>query len=319
MEFRTHSKKRGNNQKPIQKIKSGDYAKNKMKKIITIALLGGLSSFVRGQEKITVGVLPVTQSSKQTSNESVAITDALTSAFVKTQRFILVDRNKMDALKQEKQLQKTEDFMDGKTIEQSKSMGAQYLISSALNSYQNDGHVCKFNLNLSVIDVASGQIISSDIIESKGGGHGGQIAGSIGGALLRTGNLAGNGSTDDAFKKALQGVEPEIEKFVSKNFPITVSIAEIQEKDSQGSATQVLIAGGSSFGIKKGDKFKVVELSELDVNGKKMQRKKEIGELQVAKVEDENFSICNVNNGGIDINTKFVAKSKIQVITKIKE
>lgn len=291
-----------------------------MKKlIISAALMIGLSPFLKGQEKITIGVLPVTHTSGNSYQETVAITDALTSAFVKTQRFILVDRSKMEALKKEKQLQKTEDFMDGKTIEQSKSMGAQFLISSTLNSYENDGHVCKFALNLSVIDVASGQIVSSDMIESKGGGRGGQIAGAFGGAALGTGNLSGNGSTDDALKKALKGVESEIDKFVSKNFPVTFSIAEIQEKDSKGSATKILIAGGSAFGIKKGDKLKVVELSEMEVNGKKMQRKKEIGELQVTKVEDENFSICSVNSGGIDINSKFDSKAKLQVITKVKE
>lgn len=287
--------------------------------ITAAALVIGLSPFVKGQEKITIGVLPVGHTSGGTYQETVAITDALTAAFVKTQRFILVDRSKMEALKKEKQLQKTEDFMDGKTIEQSKSLGAQYLISSTLNSYENDGRVCKFALNLSVIDVASGQILSSDMIESKGGGRGGQIAGALGGAALGTGNLSGSGNTSDALKKALQGVEPEIDKFVSKNFPITFSIAEIQEKDSKGNATKILIAGGSAFGLKKGDKLKVVELSEMDVNGKKMTRKKEIGELQITKVEDENFSLCSVNTGGIDINSKFEAKAKLQVITKTKE
>ena len=54
----------------------------------------------------------------------------------------------------------------------------------------------------------------------------------------------------------------------------------------------------------------------MEVGGKKIVRKKEIGELKVTKVEDENFSICEVRSGGIDINSKFKAQSKLQIITK---
>ena len=47
-----------------------------------------------------------------------------------------------------------------------------------------------------------------------------------------------------------------------------------------------------------------------------MERKKEIGEIKISKVEDENFSICSVSSGGIEINARFDAKSKLLVITK---
>ena len=47
-----------------------------------------------------------------------------------------------------------------------------------------------------------------------------------------------------------------------------------------------------------------------------MNRKKNIGELKIEKIEDENFSICSVKNGGLDINSKFVAKGKLKVITQ---
>ena len=54
----------------------------------------------------------------------------------------------------------------------------------------------------------------------------------------------------------------------------------------------------------------------MEVNGKKLQRKKEIGELKILKVEDENFSTCSVSSGGIEINSKFESKIKLQIITK---
>ena len=68
-------------------------------------------------------------------------------------------------------------------------------------------------------------------------------------------------------------------------------------------------------GVKKGDKFKIVELTESELNGKKVFRKKEVGTIKVSKVEDENFSICTVDTGGAAINSKFVEKIKLQVIS----
>jgi alanyl-tRNA synthetase len=122
-------------------------------------------------------------------------------------------------------------------------------------------------------------------------------------------------SPEQAISKAIKNIEDKVDEFVDRNFPQSFSIVEIQEKDSKGNATKVLIAGGSAFGLKKSDKLKVVELVEIDVNGKKLIRKKEIGELKIIKVEDENFSICSVNSGGLEINNKFEAKARLQIRT----
>ena len=37
---------------------------------------------------------------------------------------------------------------------------------------------------------------------------------------------------------------------------------------------------------------------------------------KILKVEDENFSTCSVSSGGIEINSKFESKIKLQIITK---
>lgn len=283
-----------------------------MKKIIiSTALLLGVNLFVNAQtDKTSIGILPVTSTDGKQYKETVSITEEVTNSFVKTKRFIMVDRTKMDALKNEKNLQKTEDFMDGSTIEQGKSLGAQFLISNTLNSYSNNGEVCKFSLSLKVIDVATGQIITSETIEAKGGGIGGSLTNAALGA-----NVANTNDKDGALKKALKDVTGEIDKFVSKNFPATFSIAEISEKDSKGGAKTILISGGSDMGLKKGDKLKIVEVSEMEVNGKKMTRKKDVAEIKITKVEDSNFSSCTVSSGNADITTKFDAKAKLQVIT----
>ncbi len=272
------------------------------------------SFIVNAQEKIGVGILPFTYvQGASSSYDANSIQETVTNAFVKTKRFNIVDRSKMDALTKEKNLQKTEDFIDGTVIEQGISLGAKNLISGHVISSKaeqmraDDGTVtykAKLSISLKVIDVATGQVITSETIEPKSGNS---LLGAIG---------IGASTPEAAVSKAIKDIENKIDEFVNKNFPQVFYIAEIQEKDGKGNATKILIAGGSEFGLKKGDKLKVVEITDMEVNGKKLQRKKEIGELKILKVEDENFSTCSVSSGGIEINSKFESKIKLQIITK---
>lgn len=289
-----------------------------MKKIIiATVLLIGVNSFLQAQEKTAVGIMPFTYVQGAASYQDVnSIQETVTNAFVKTKRFNIVDRSKMDALKKEKELQKTDDFIDGKTIEQGASLGANSLISGHVISAQAEqmtsddgkGHIeitykAKLSISLKVIDLATGQVVNSETIEPKSGNS---LLGMIG---------IGAGSPQIAISKAISSIEGKIDDFVGRNFPKAFSIAEIQEKDGKGNATIILIAGGSEFGLKKGDKLKVVEVAMQEVGGKKIKRKKQIGELKITKVEDENFSICEVKSGGIDISSKFEAKADLQIIT----
>jgi len=288
------------------------------KMILGTALFIGLSVFVKAQEKTGVGIMSFTYSQGAASIQDVnSIQETVTNAFVKTKRFNIVDRSKMDALKNEKDLQKSEDFIDGTVIAQGISLGATYLISGHVISAQADemksddgkGNItltykAKLSISLKVIDVATGQVITSETIEPKAGNS---MLGAIGiGATTR----------ESAIAKAIKDIGSKVDDFVAINFPVSFTIVEIQEKDSKGNATKIFIAGGSAFGLKKGQKLKVVELSEIEVNGKKMQRKKEIGELKISKVEDENFSTCSVSEGGININSRFEAKAKLNVMTE---
>jgi len=289
-----------------------------MKKLIfAFALLLALNPLLKGQsQKMVIGVYPCTFSEASPQDVN-SITEMLVTAFVKTKRFDMVDRTKMEALISEQDRQRTEAFINSDVIEQGKNLGAQYLIMGHIISAKADemkatddkGNVtvtykAKLAISLNVIDATTGKIVSSEVLEPKAGN-----------AVL---GAVGLGITDPrkAITKAIKDIESEVDKYVGTYFPLTFPIVEIQEKDSKGNATKVLIAGGSEYGLKKGDKLKVVEIIITEVAGKTMQRKKEIGELKIVNVEDENFSICSVTTGGIDINSKFEAKANLQIITK---
>jgi TolB-like protein len=291
-----------------------------MKKIILVSALLISSTFCAiAQEKSIVGILPFTYVQGAASAEDVnSIQETVTNAFVKTKRFNIVDRSKMDGLRREKELQKSEDFIDGSVVQQGVSLGANFLISGHVLSAQSEQmetspnedtgktlvtYKSKLSINLKVIDVSTGEVVTSETIEPKGGSL---LGGMIG---------MGASSPEAAISKAIKDIEGKIDGFVSENFPVTFPIVEIQEKDKKGSAITIMIAGGSGFNLKKGDNLKVVEVSVMEVNGRKLQRNREIGELKVIKVEDENFSICSVKSGGIEINSKFEGNANLVVVT----
>lgn len=281
----------------------------------TLFIFSGANS----QDKIGVGILPFSNLGQASNSDLIAIQEAVTNAFVKTKRFNIVDRTKMDALKREKELQKSEDFIDGKVIQQGVSLGAEFLVSGKVTSVtksafnkertRSDGskqyvpvHEAEINFSCQVIDVETGQVINSETFSTSGGGT------FLGLSLAK--------NAEEAFASSLEGLSDKIDDWVGINFPLELSIAEIQEQDGKGAATKILLAGGSSLGLEKGERLKVVEVSMIKVNGKDIKRKKEIGELKISKIEDENFSTCSVKEGGLDISTRFNAKAKILVMTK---
>lgn len=262
------------------------------------------------QNKTLIGIVPFKGAAAQeegyyrrsnsSSNYNVAIQDAVADAFLKTKRFSLVEREKMDQLKSEKNLQKDEDFIDGQVIEQSKSLGAQYIVLGNVSKAQVESketilpvvgrttsYTAEIAFNIRVVDVATGEIIASNSFNKTGKGK-------------------------NSFEETLETIKPEIETFIKNNFKITASLASIEEKNGNGEATKVLISGGSSTGVLEKNAFKVYEVSELMVDGKKLTRKKTIGKIIVAKVEDENFSVCTILEGAAEITKKMEGGAKIK-------
>lgn len=290
-----------------------------MKKvIIVIVFLVSLSFWAKAQEKTTIGIFPFTYAAGSVGNpqDVYSIQEAVINGFVKTRRFTIVDRTKQQAAKGEKEANKTEDYIDSKKLaEQGKSLGAQFIvvghvISAAIeesrSTYEGKESVsyeAKISTNLQIIDVETQEISDAEMIKSS--------------SDKRVLDIFLTSRTPEAaLATAIKTIDKAIDKFVADRFPIEFHISEIQEKDGKGNATQILIAGGSAFGVKKGDYFSVVEMVDANMGGKMVKRKKEIGKIKVTKVEDENFSICDVKEGGIEINAKFAAKAALKVITK---
>ena len=281
-----------------------------MRQIILTTILTALTISAFSQSKTVVGIMPFNTSSNNNSyydrgsknKDIVAIQDAVSDAFLKAKRFTLVEREKMELIKGEKRTQQSEDYIDGQTVEQSKSMGASYIVTgnvteasfeekqssmSGLAGVSIPSRKAKISFGIKVIDVATGEIMASE-------------------------NFSDEAKGKNAFDDALEKIKPNIEKFIKENFKITASIASIEEKNSSNEALKVLISGGTGIGLKPKTTLKVFEITTLVVEGKKIPRKKEIGQIEVEKVEDENFSICKVITGGSIITTKSEAGANLK-------
>lgn len=292
-----------------------------MKKIIIIAfLILGINNYLNAQSgKINVAIIPFTYSQGAASaSNAQAVFERFSESITKTKRFLIVDRASSNAITAEKNLQKTEAFMMSSTqLQQDALQSAKYIISGHLSyanatrsvytdpktGVQSVSYEAKLSLTIKVLDVESGEVIKTETFQPAAGG------------LLDLNIFADTSTAEGAITSAIDKIQKKVDKFIGKEFPEAFSIVEIQEKDGKGNAETILISGGSNSGLKKGDKLKVVETSKILVNGKELSRKKQIGELKITKVDDENFSICEVKSGGIDINSKTEAKANLEVIT----
>lgn len=257
------------------------------------------TSFSFGQKKNLIGVAPF--KSNGNAEYISAIQNVVYDAALKVRGFSLMEKDKLEQIK----AGIGEANPDAGALSQAKSMGAQYVITgnvlkASVESKQgnlplniNNSNVADVLFDLNVVDVASGEIVASNRF----------IA-------------AGKGRT--AFEDALKEITASIDKFILDNLKNAVSIAQIEEKNSSGDAIRVLLVAGSLAGLKEQDEFRVYELTELTVDGKKMHRKKTLGKIAVAKVEDENFSVCLVKEGGGEIAKKVEAGAKIkcEIITQ---
>ena len=240
--------------------------------------------------------------------------EIVSDVIAKSNRATVADRTKLDHLAQEREIEKREDFLSSANlVEQGKLLGAQYVLAGNVDSAdvtanrdergQAASYAATVVLSLKVIDIETGAVAGSDKYEVSSGAGGGVF-----GAMLSFAK-----SPQDAIRKALGDVPKKMMPFVMRTFTLSFSLAEISE--SQGdAATQVLLAGGSGAGLKKGDVLKVVEIATMEVEGKPLVRKKDVGDLVVETVEDENFSICGVSRGGPAIAEKMAAKAKLRAV-----
>ena len=163
-----------------------------MKNYFIIILLLALSicnnSFSQ-ENTIKIAIPGFSSSSNVESSTVLSIQQRVIDAFVSNKKFTVVERNQTDLLNKETNLQKTEQFIDGKSNISDKiaNTGAQYILTGFISriSYSAEDrekkefdkatqknvvvgrykvYFCTIELNLKLIDVTTTQIILSKVI-----------------------------------------------------------------------------------------------------------------------------------------------------------
>lgn len=272
-------------------------------------------------EKIVIGIPSFGHAGYIEEKYVTELTEIVSNEFVKSRRFTIVDRTKLDVVANERELQKTEDFIDSKVVDQGKTLGAQYIVAGHMVSigtnksfsaeYQQYVTVARVIFSLKMIDVETGEVVYA---ETFGKGNSSGASGSYF-STPTTCDMPGSGlSTAAAIKQGISNIGCGVSQWLRKIFPYMASIAEIQDLHKRKGAQTVLITAGKSLGVTSGKKLKVVELMKINVDGKELIRQKEIGALWVKKVEDDNFSVCDVWSGGEEIAEKMQQKVPLKVI-----
>ena len=210
--------------------------------------------------------------------------------FVGSKKFVVIDRSALSQIQAEKELQKTEDFIDGQVVAQGKSLGAQYILTGQVTDASIDNIV---ESGGQVSNNVSGKLFSNPFKNafkpspSYIGASNNQVSASVASYAakitfsLRIHNVetwevmtsaditttagttnplaapfaslfaSDTKSPSDALTGAIQNIKPKVIDFLRQNFPMMVSIVELDDMSTNGAVNKLLIAGGSDEGLKK--------------------------------------------------------------------
>lgn len=275
-----------------------------------------LASFAQDEnETNVVGILATTSSASAYSRYASTVTSIISKAFNDKSRFVVVDREKMDQLASERNLQKQEDFINGKVVAQGKSIGARYIVSSRLSQLSTSKYTnektrnvwsglkivgtekylepavsVNLGIEIQIIDVVDGSSKANKVISSQ---------------LEYQGEV----NIDNAVNSSIMKSETVLKRWLNDVFPVYMKILKVESKDKKGLPNKVLIKGGSDmdFNTEKAltffnskSKLEVYYLENLTIDGKSFQRPIVIGRIAVDEIQGE-FSICNVQSGAKEI------------------
>ncbi len=255
--------------------------------VILLSFVSGLYAHSQTDNKPVVGVQNFT--SEVNSPFVNSVYEKVIQVVTNTHRFTLIDLVGADKMAEEL---KSEKYLDSKNTQKNVDLlTMQYMVMGHLvkmNVYtmkNPDGSVNGYKASaaftLKVNDIETGKTTEA--------------------AHFQTEVSPQAMSKEQAVNQALQSIEPALNDYFSKTFPLLTNIVKIFD------AKKVLIAGGKSFGFKEGDKL-IVERIEM-LNGKPYPT--EIGELRITKIAGDDFSECTVSDGGKEILSRFNAAEKL--------
>jgi Peptidoglycan-synthase activator LpoB len=207
-------------------------------------------------------------------------------------RFTVVDRDATKELESERKLQKSESFIDGKVVEQGRATGAEYILTGKMNS------------KTGILALVVTSVTDNSKVEG-------------GDCNLKESFFFGETSSltpAQTNKKVTKTMSEMLTRWLAKDRYTVVKELEGDED----SVDKMLIAAGSTRGVKKGVMLEVFYTEMEEVDGSEIERDVLIGEMKVDVVENANFSVAKVKDGKKDIKKALNEHKKLYCRIKLK-
>ena len=258
-----------------------------------------------------IGILPVKYQSADQSDAANQVTNQLYDNFTDSKRAEIINREFFGDLQNEKFLTSEIDFVDGETLDKTKSKGAKYLLVAKVatckveekvtqvpgTGTKNVTYECFLNVGLRLINVETGVTDQSYTLQNEK---------PMGGFV----SFGGKSTASEAIRAAVGKLDRDVKKFMDAYFPIEAEVVKIKET-SRDKATVVIVGMGTGDGVKQKQNFIVKE--KTMVRGEPYYE--EIGEVEISEINGKSLSTAKVVKGGKEILVKMSQPNPSLVIT----
>ena len=198
-------------------------------------------------------------------------------ALVADQRFTVVERRQIDLLENETELQKSEEFIDGYVVGQSRRIGAEYLMFGDIGA---KGSL----LTLSLFDVKKQETSEKKTIDLTD---------------IKTQESRVRRRVMTATQQILFEVAP----------PKILVVKELSGNNRK--TISVLVSGGTKYGMRKGQVLQAKQKQMETIDGEQFERMVTVARLLIREVENEHFSRCMVQEGEKELKRLIGSGSKL--------
>lgn len=276
-----------------------------MKNIITLFSMMLFLAVGKAQTKTTVAFIPMSFDEESISkSDAKVVQETVINGFVNSKRFTIVDRDKLEALEKEKNLQRTESFMDSQDgFTDGLSKGANYLIDGTIMDVRHSEVKNKWTSNIAVqlrmLDVSTGEILSTAMVSSDFVPESDLVKKAIKSHFSKNEVKALEAREEmlqtskdyqkDAFNVALIRLTDNVNRFTSSISPLHVEIISWDTKKNE-----LVLGAGSAMGVQSGQIADIVKFSEITIGDQEVKRSEVIGSAWIIRVDDQNFSVATI-------------------------
>ncbi len=253
-------------------------------------------NFVLGQEKedrrLIVGVAPFITQDDRTEKLVPMLQEEVLNALNRGKRFHLIDID-AESVEERRKALENQDIRSIKW-KYPKNMVPDYLLIGAFSNIKflrlnaGKGYKAVISYIIKIANTETGEILNN------------------GTATFSSSESEIKLTPESAFLSAVKTTLAELNNYFVKGFPLKMDLVRI-EKSEKKRALEVIIRGGTKFGVKEKMKFETYYMD--DSLGEPIP--KFVGTIEVKKVLSESFSLAKVTKGQKELFELFESKKNI--------